>query len=104
MSINTASLVKKLRPLKPEKIILFGSFAKGKAGPDSDIDVLIIKRTRKKPADRVAEVLPLVWGNIPHVEPQVMTPDEFSKGIAENRFFITREILQHGKTIYEKES
>jgi predicted nucleotidyltransferase len=27
---------------EPEKIILFGSFAQGKAGPDSDIDLLVI--------------------------------------------------------------
>ena len=32
----------------PEKIILFGSFAYGKATRDSDIDMLIVKRTRKK--------------------------------------------------------
>lgn len=102
MLINTASLVKKLKPLEPEKIILFGSFAKGNAGLNSDIDLLIIKQTNKRPADRVAEVLPLIWGNIPHIEPQVMTPKEISKGLAENRFFITQEILKHGKTIYEK--
>lgn len=97
-------MVKKLRPLDPEKIILFGSFARGSGNPNSDIDLLIIKRTKKRPTDRVAEVLPLVWGNIPHIEPQVMTPDEFKKSIAENRFFITQEILRHGKIIYEKKN
>lgn len=102
MSIDIASLVKKLKPFGPEKIILFGSFAKGNADSDSDVDLLIIKRTQKRPADRLAEVLPLVWGNIPHVEPQVMTPAEFNRSIAENRFFITQEVLKHGKTIYEK--
>lgn len=29
----------------PEKIILFGSHAWGKPGPDSDVDLLIIKKT-----------------------------------------------------------
>lgn len=100
--IDTNFLVKKLKPLNPEKIILFGSFAKGKEKPESDIDVLIIKQTEKKPADRVAEVLRFVWGHIPHIEPQVLTPEEFSKAIAENRFFITKEVLKYGKTIYEK--
>lgn len=32
----------------PEKIILFGSFAYGKPKPSSDIDLLIIKKSRKK--------------------------------------------------------
>lgn len=102
--IDTKSLVNKLKSLNPQKIILFGSFAKGKVKPESDIDLLIIKRTKKRPADRVAEVLPLVWGNVPHVETQVLTPEEFNQAIAENRFFITQEILKYGKIIYEKEN
>jgi len=100
--INTNSLVRKLKSLNPEKIIFFGSYAKNKARPESDIDLLIIKRTNKKPTDRIAEVLPLIWGHIPHIEPQVFTPDEFSQAIKQNRFFITEEVLKYGKTIYEK--
>ncbi len=100
--LNIDSLVSKLKPLNPEKIILFGSYARGQTGPESDIDLLIIKRTKKKPADRVAEVLRLVWGHVPHIEPQVFTPEEISQAVAENRFFITQEALKYGKTIYEK--
>lgn len=29
--------------VKPLKVILFGSFAEGTAGPDSDIDILVVK-------------------------------------------------------------
>ncbi|MBL7159202.1 nucleotidyltransferase domain-containing protein [Candidatus Microgenomates bacterium] len=100
--INENFLIQKLKPFGPEKIILFGSFAKGKADSESDIDVLIIKQTNKKPSERIAEVLRLVWGHIPNIEPQVFTPEEFSKAIAENRFFITQEVLKYGRTIYEK--
>jgi len=39
---------KLIRDYKPQKIILFGSGAKGKTGPTSDIDMLIIKKTRKR--------------------------------------------------------
>ena len=101
--MNTASLVKKLKPLNPEKIIIFGSYAKNKAtSRNSDIDILIIKQTKKKPVDRIAEVLPLIWGHIPNIEPQIFTPDEFSLAVKQNRFFITEEVLKYGKTIYEK--
>ena len=102
--IDTDLLVKKLKSLNPERIILFGSFARGKENPYSDIDVFIIKRTKKKPADRIAEVLRLVWGHVPNIEPQVFTPKEFSQAIVENRFFITQEVLKYGKTLYEKKS
>ncbi|MBU1085637.1 nucleotidyltransferase domain-containing protein [Patescibacteria group bacterium] len=100
--INTTNLVKKLKPFDPEKIIIFGSYAKDKANPESDIDLLIIKRTKKKPTDRIAELLPLIWGHVPHIEPQIFTPEEFSQAISQNRFFITKEVLKYGKTIYEK--
>ena len=100
--INTTNLIKKLKPLNPEKIILFGSYARGQTGPESDIDLLIIKRTKKKPVDRIAEVLPLIWGLVPNIEPQIFTPDEFSLAVSQNRFFITEEVLKYGKTIYEK--
>jgi len=99
---NTKPIINKLRPLNPQKIIIYGSYAKGKIRPESDIDILIIKKTRKKPADRIAEVLKLVWGYIPHIEPQVLTPEEFAKAVSENRFFITQEVLKYGKVIYEK--
>jgi predicted nucleotidyltransferase len=33
------------REFLPEKIILFGSYAWGEPGPDSDVDLLIIKKT-----------------------------------------------------------
>lgn len=99
---DTRFIIEKLKPLDPEKIILFGSYAQGTPRPESDIDVLIIKKTKKSPAERVGEVLKLVWGNIPHIEPQVLTPGEFQEAIEENRFFITQEVLKHGKIIYEK--
>ena len=101
--IDTQTIVKKLIPLNPEKIILFGSYAKGNPKPESDIDLLIIKITNQKPGKRIEQVLKLTWGNIPHIEPQVLTPEEFKQAIEENRFFITEEVLKYGKILYEKQ-
>lgn len=42
--------------LKPEKIILFGSYAYGNPTPDSDVDLLIVMRTRAKYIDRYVVV------------------------------------------------
>ncbi|MEK7593057.1 MAG: nucleotidyltransferase domain-containing protein [Patescibacteria group bacterium] len=100
--INTTAIVNKLKHLKPEKIILFGSYARGNPHPDSDVDVLVIQKTRKKPTERVSQVLRSVWGSIPHIEAQIVTPEEFQLAIHQNRFFITQEVLKHGKVIYEK--
>jgi len=104
LNINyTDLIINKLKPFNPEKIYLFGSYAKGNPKPESDIDLLIIKKTDQKPGKRIEEVLKLVWGNIPHIEPQVLTPEEFNQAIEQNRFFVTEEILKHGKILYEKQ-
>jgi predicted nucleotidyltransferase len=100
MKLATKSIVAKLKPLKPNKIILFGSYAKGTAKKSSDVDLLIVKNTTKKPSDRVAEVLKLTWGFSPRIEPQILTPEEFDNAIKENHYFIT-EILKHGQIIYQ---
>lgn len=100
--IDIQNLIEKIKPLTPERIILFGSYAKGNPKPESDIDLLIIQKTSLKPAQRIGQVLRLVWGHKPHIEPQVMTPEEFQTAAKNNRFFITQEILPHGKIIYER--
>lgn len=42
-----ADIVKRIvRAARPEKIVLFGSAARGTMGPDSDIDLLVIKAGR----------------------------------------------------------
>ncbi|MCX6799999.1 MAG: nucleotidyltransferase domain-containing protein [Candidatus Falkowbacteria bacterium] len=45
-----------IQDYKPEKIILFGSLAWGKAHKDSDIDLFIIKKTTKRFGARIDEV------------------------------------------------
>ena len=39
------ALLQALRPYQPQRIILFGSTARGEADADSDLDVLVIKDT-----------------------------------------------------------
>ena len=41
---------------KPEKIVMFGSAARGTMGPDSDIDILVIKKGRFS-HDRVTKAI-----------------------------------------------
>ncbi len=44
------------REYQPEKIILFGSYAWGEPGPDSDVDLFIVKETSVRAIDRIVEV------------------------------------------------
>jgi predicted nucleotidyltransferase len=84
----------------PEKIILFGSMARGTEGPGSDIDLLIIKRTDKQPQGRIREVIDL----LPHeidVDILVLTPEEVSARQVENNYLL-EEILSEGMVLFEK--
>lgn len=42
--------------LKPEKIILFGSYAYGNPTPDSDVDLFVIMETKAKRVERYVNV------------------------------------------------
>ena len=85
----------------PERIILFGSHATGTALPDSDIDLLIIKRTRKPYLDRLLAVrLTLDWRT--RADVMVLTPEELENAISEDRYFMVKEILPKGRVIYER--
>lgn len=92
----TAQLIEKY---KPEKIILFGSAARGDATPDSDVDLLIIKRdTPHYAADRIMEISRLIERDVP-VDFLVYRPDEFEKRLRMGDPFIEL-VLNEGKTLY----
>lgn len=86
---------------QPERIILFGSYAYGKPTGNSDIDLLIIKNTDKRPIDRWVEVKRLLRDNsrtLP-VSPFVYTEKEIEERIAIKDFFI-EEIIEKGEVLY----
>ena len=84
----------------PEKIILFGSFAWGKPGPDSDIDLLIIKDTDQKFFERSMAVRRIIDGVLP-VDILVRTPEEIKKRLMLGDPFYVN-IIKNGKYLYGK--
>lgn len=90
-----------IKKYKPEKIIAFGSTARGDASASSDIDLLIVKKTKKSFWDRVEEVIRLtpVYCSL---DISVLTPNEISEAYKKNWYFITEEMIKKGRTIYER--
>ena len=88
------------RSYKPELIILFGSVARGDFSLDSDIDLLIVKNTRKRPLWRRVDVRKILSTEIP-VDIIVYTPHEF-KMLKKSGSVFLKQILEEGKIIYEK--
>ena len=79
---------------RAERVILFGSYARGDATEDSDVDVLVVARTKERFFERMATVRRLIRDlrdGLP-VSPIVLTPGELEKRRQAGDPFV-REIL-----------
>ena len=84
----------------PEKIILFGSAVRGDISPDSDLDVLIIKRdVPQRGIDRQLEIDRLIDRNGIALDLLVYTPEEIATAMMLGDPFI-KEIMSRGKKLY----
>ena len=93
-------IVTDLLPYGPEKIILFGSAARGDADEFSDIDIIVIKETGERFVKRLVEAGSYL--TLPrHVDIFVYSPEELEAMVAEGNPFILGA-LRDGKIIYEK--
>jgi predicted nucleotidyltransferase len=92
----TQQIIQKFRP---EKIILFGSAAKGQWSSDSDADFLIIKKdTPLYGSDRIRELSRVIERNIP-VDFLIYRPEEFDKRLKMGDPFL-KAIVKEGKVLY----
>ncbi len=85
----------------PDKIILFGSYAKGLANENSDIDLLIIKDSPLPRYKRSSEIYKYFRRILLDIEIIVYTPKEIDKWQGVEQAFITN-IISEGKVLYEK--
>ena len=86
---------------QPEKVILFGSQARGDARPNSDFDVLVIKHS-DEPRYRRSVPLYVALADLPvEVEVMVYTPEEVEEWSEVPQAFVTTA-LREGATIYER--
>ena len=81
----------------PDRIILFGSHAKGESRPDSDIDLLVIMPTRNE-IDQSLRISLALETTLP-VDLIVRTPKHWESGLADGDWFL-RDIQKTGKVLY----
>lgn len=85
----------------PEKIILFGSYANGNANNESDLDLLIIKKTNEKQSRRSRQVRYLFNTQEVAMDILVYTPDEIAQ-LQNNKYNIVSMALNKGINLYER--
>ena len=84
--------------VNPEKIILFGSFAHGKATPDSDVDLLVIVESDRNPHARSAQISEVLYPRPFPVDIIVRTPTEVNERLEIGDCFF-HEIMNKGKIL-----
>lgn len=95
-----ARIVEQLRTrYGAERILVFGSVARGEVHEDSDIDLIVIKRTDERWIDRVTAALLSVDSRLP-VDIVVYTPEEFDARVRRgDPTFL--DILSTSRTVYD---
>src|SRR5256714_13707417 len=83
---------------KPEKIVLFGSYAYGHPTSDSDVDLLVVLKFDGKPVRKAIEIRNRLNPRLP-LDLLVRTPEQIVNRVVQNDWFI-REILERGRILY----
>jgi len=102
-----SEIVERLKPLKPNKIILFGSYAYGTPNKDSDIDIFLlkddleIKDLRDYEREATKNLMDLIFKYKMGFD-ILSAPTKY----IENRedYFYKVDILQKGIVLYEQSS
>ena len=92
-------IISNLAEFNPEKIILFGSYARGEVDEESDIDIIVVYQTEKKFMDRLEELY-MKWDLPKAVDILAYTPDEFVDMMRHN--FFLKQAVKEGLLIYER--
>lgn len=87
----------------PDKVILFGSYAKGSYTNDSDLDLLIIKDTDLPKQKRSFEIYKLLRGSFVPIDILVYTQSEFEEEKL-NKYSFLHSAIKTSKTMYERKA
>ncbi|MEK7711383.1 MAG: nucleotidyltransferase domain-containing protein [Planctomycetota bacterium] len=87
------------REFNPDRIILFGSYARGEAARDSDVDMLVVMAYRGHPTHKAIEIRTRLDCRFA-LDLLVRSPAQIRRRMQMDDWFI-REIMEQGKILYE---
>jgi predicted nucleotidyltransferase len=97
---KVAHIIASLEEYDPQRVILFGSWARGDEDEYSDLDLVIIKETQERFLDRLEKVYELVKPTFA-MDVLVYTPQEFAEMQERENPFI-EVVMKEGVVIYER--
>ncbi|HLG19109.1 MAG TPA: nucleotidyltransferase domain-containing protein [Bdellovibrionota bacterium] len=90
-----------VRRFKPEKIILFGSYARGTPGPDSDVDLMIVMMYSGSKRENRIEIRKALHGIGRAKDIVLVSPQEFDQ-LKDVVGTIVYPVSREGVTLYTK--
>jgi predicted nucleotidyltransferase len=89
------------KKFRPEKIILFGSYAYGQPKPESDVDLLVVMDTTLRSREQRLEISRALSPRSFPLDIIIRTPKQLDDRIALGDLFLL-EIMTKGKVLYEQ--
>ena len=87
---------------RPERVYLFGSHARGEAGPDSDYDLLVVVPDSAPPERRRSRLAyEVLWGAGQAADVLVWTQDAFESRV-HLRASLPSTVLSEGRLLYAR--
>jgi predicted nucleotidyltransferase len=87
--------------IDPEKIILFGSYANGNNNEDSDLDLIIVKKSNLPKHKRGIEIRRLFYGLLIPMDLKIYTPEEYNNEL-NNKYSFLYTAIKESKILYER--
>jgi uncharacterized protein len=84
---------------EPDRIVLFGSAARGEMGPDSDLDLLVVKGGKFNRWRLMTTIYRHLRGTDAAVDVVVVTPEEIERN-GDSPYLVIRVALTEGKVVY----
>ena len=101
VQVTIAEMVRRIvERFHPERIILFGSHARGTAGPHSDVDLLVVMEPQGSKRRRAVEIHGLLAGMGVPKDVIVVTPEEF-EAYRDAPGTVIRTAWQEGKILHD---
>lgn len=91
-----------VQTIDPERVILFGSAARGGDEVPRDIDLYVIRRgphDRREIERRIEE---LFLGRLFALDVLVATPEQVETSLKAGNSFLSQEVFQKGRVLYER--
>jgi len=84
---------------QPERIILFGSAARGEMGPNSDVDLLVVKRGKFDQRRLTGDIYVSLHGVGQAVDVVVVTPEQVER-YRKTHWLVIAPALREGREVY----